>query len=58
MTPTLGTNKRKNNDREGEARLGQGQSVLLLWSIDSGLVLHFGHNTGLCTKYTNAKSYL
>lgn len=40
-------------DREGAAGLGQGHSPLLLWPIDSGLVLHFGHNAGLCTKYTH-----
>lgn len=39
-------------DREGATGLGQGHSPLLLWPIDSGLVLHFGHNAGLCTKYT------
>lgn len=32
--------------------------MLLLWPIDPGLVLHFGHNTGLYTKYTDANSYL
>lgn len=45
-------------DREGAAGLGRGHSVLLLWPIDSGLVLHFGHNAGLCTKYTHAHNYL